>query len=93
MSKKLSWKLVPMQTKIIFLKDLMENSVKGIFDVGDLHIVDALITGSTNQFRGELGFNIEQHHMFYMKSAWELAINNQIDDSITEPIKKYLEKL
>ena len=87
---KLSWDLVSLQTKILFLKNLMGNCVDGTFDNSDLNIVDALITGSTNQFRGELGFNIEQHHMFYMKSAWELAVKSQKDDSVTNSVTYYL---
>lgn len=87
---KLSWENVSLQIKILFLKDLMLNSEDGNFDNSDIHIVDALITGSVNIQSGDMGFNFEKHHMLYMKSAWELSIKSQKDDSVTEPIKYYL---
>ena len=87
---KLSWDLVSLQTKILFLKNLMSNSVDGTFDDSDLHIVDSLITGSNNRYSGDMGFEIQDYHMMYMKSAWELAMKSQKDDSITNAVTYYL---
>lgn len=87
---KLSWDLVSLQTKILFLKNLMGNCVDGTFDNSDLNIVDALITGSYNNYSGDMRFEIQDYHMMYMKSAWELAIKSQKDDSVTNSVTYYL---
>ena len=87
---KLSWESVSLQDKILFLKSLAENCELGTFDSSDIHIMDALITGSANTYSGDLGFTIEKHHMLYMKSAWELAIKRQVDDSVTNVISSFL---
>jgi hypothetical protein len=82
----MKWDSVNITDKILYLKKLMENT-EGV-DVGDIYIVRALITGSQNTFSGEMGFEIQPHHIEFMRKLWNTAIENQIDDSIVTTIQK-----
>jgi len=82
------WESIEITDKIVYLKKLMENSKESTVDTGDIQIVNALITGSLNTFDGEMGFDIQPHHMMFMKKLWDTSINAQKDDSIISAIKK-----
>ena len=49
---------------------------------GDELIINALITGSKNTFSGEMGFDIQPHHMKFMRELWDKHIETQKDNSI-----------
>ena len=49
---------------------------------GDELIINALITGSNNTFSGEMGFDIQPHHMKFMRELWNEHIVTQKDNSI-----------
>ena len=67
----------------------MGNAVKGNFDDGDNQIVDALITGSLNEFfDDEFGFDVKPHHLKFMRELWDVAIDNQLDESVITSIKR-----
>jgi|14BtaG_2_1085337.scaffolds.fasta_scaffold00613_12 hypothetical protein len=83
----MKWEIVNITDKIHILKELMDNTAT--FDIGDEYIVNALITGSRND-RGsddDYGFDIQPHHLTYMRTLWDTAIENQIDDSVIQKIK------
>jgi hypothetical protein len=88
---KMKWDSVNITDKIHYLKELMVNTT-GTFDNGHYNIVNALITGSQNTYSGDMGFTIKEHHTSYMKSLWNTAIENQIDDSVVFKIKKNINK-
>jgi hypothetical protein len=88
---KMKWDSVNITDKIHYLKELMGNTT-GTFDNGHYNIVNALITGSQNTYSGDMGFTIKEHHTSYMKSLWNTAIENQIDDSVVFKIKKNINK-
>ena len=56
------------------------NSTK--YKNGDELIINALITGSQNTFSGEMGFDIQPHHMKFMRELWDEHIETQRDNSI-----------
>lgn len=87
------WETVHITDKIHYLKELMMNTEPHTFDKGDLYIVDALITGSQNRFSGDMGFDVTDDHMNYMKRCWNTAVENQSDDSVVEKIKQKINKL
>ena len=76
----MNWDSVHISDKIHWLKDVLMNSTK--YKEGDEYIVNALITGSQNTFSGEMGFNIEPHHMKFMREMWDEHIQTQKDNSI-----------
>lgn len=82
------WESIEITDKIVYLKKLIENSKESTIDEGDIQIVNALITGSLNTFDGEMGFDIQPHHMRFMKKLWDKAIKTQNDNSIISAIKK-----
>jgi hypothetical protein len=82
----MKWDSVNITDKIHYLKRLLENSSN--VEEGDIYIVRALITGSQNTFSGEMGFEIQPHHIIFMRKLWNTAIENQIDDSIVTTIQK-----
>jgi len=86
------WENVNLTDKIHYLKELMMNTPLHTFYGDDLYIVDTLITGSQNRFSGDMGFNVTDDHMNYMKRCWDTAIANQIDDSVVENIKQKINK-
>jgi len=83
----MKWESVNITDKIHILKELMNNTIA--FDSGDIHIVNALITGSQNDRDSDddYGFDIQPHHLTYMRTIWDTAIENQIDDSVIQKIK------
>ena len=87
----MKWDSVNITDKIHYLKELMVNTT-GTFDNAHYNIVNALITGSQNTYSGDMGFTIKEHHTSYMKSLWNTAIENQIDDSVVFKIKKNINK-
>lgn len=89
----MKWDSVHITDKIYYLKELLNNSVEtdGL-DKHNTYIVDALITGSQNTYSGDMGFEIQPHHIKYLKKLWDSAIDNQIDNSITDSIKLKLNK-
>jgi len=76
----MNWDSVHISDKIHWLKDVLMNSTE--YKEGDEYIVNALITGSQNTFSGEMGFNIEPHHMKFMREMWDEHIQTQKDNSI-----------
>jgi len=76
----MNWDSVHISDKIHWLKDVLMNSTE--YKKGDEYIVNALITGSQNTFSGEMGFNIEPHHMKFMREMWDEHIQTQKDNSI-----------
>jgi len=87
---KLSWDSVTLVNRIRFLKTLALNSTKGTFNSNDMCVIDALITGSMNNYSGDMKFNIEPHHMVYLQSAWNLAVSNQKNNVVLDSIKTFL---
>ena len=86
------WETVHITDKIHYLKELMMNTEPHTFDKGDLYIVNALITGSQNKFSGDMGFEVTDDHMNYMKRCWNTAVENQSHDSVVEKIKQKINK-
>ena len=78
--KKMNWESVHISDKIHWLKDVVMNSTN--YKDGDELIINALITGSKNTFSGEMGFDIQPHHMKYMRELWNEHIVTQKDNSI-----------
>jgi len=74
------WETVHISDKIHWLKDVVMNSTN--YKDGDELIINALITGSKNTFSGEMGFDIQPHHMKYMRELWNEHIVTQKDNSI-----------
>ena len=74
------WETVHISDKIHWLKDVVMNSTN--YKDGDELIINALITGSKNTFSGEMGFEIQPHHMKYMRELWNENIDTQKDNSI-----------
>ncbi len=77
---KMNWDSVHISDKIHWLKDVVMNSTT--YKDGDELIINALITGSQNTFSGEMGFDIQPHHMKFMRELWDEHIETQKDDSI-----------
>jgi len=75
-----NWDSVHISDKIHWLKDVVMNSTK--YKDGDELIINALITGSQNTFSGEMGFDIQPHHMKFMREMWDEHIQTQKDNSI-----------
>lgn len=84
----MNWDSVHTTDKIHFLKKLVMNSTK--YKEGDEYIINALITGSQNTFSGDMGFEVQPHHMKFMRDTWNEHINCQKDDRIIEQIKYIL---
>jgi|TARA_B100000900_G_scaffold32222_1_gene24414 hypothetical protein len=76
----MNWDSVHISDKIHWLKDVVMNSTT--YKDGDELIINALITGSQNTFSGEMGFDIQPHHMKFMRELWDEHIETQKDDSI-----------
>ena len=76
----MNWDSVHISDKIHWLKDVVMNSTK--YKDGDEYIINALITGSQNTFSGEMGFDIQPHHMKFMRELWDKHIETQKDNSI-----------
>jgi len=76
----MNWESVHISDKIHWLKDVVMNSTN--YKDGDELIINALITGSKNTFSGEMGFDIQPHHMKYMRELWNEHIVTQKDNSI-----------
>ena len=86
----MKWDTIHITDKIHYLKELMMNTTK--FDDSDIYIVNALITGSQNTFSGDMGFEVQKHHMDYMRDVWNDSIQNQKDDSVIKKIKQQINK-
>ena len=86
----MKWDSVNITDKIHYLKRLLENSSNA--EEVDLCIVRALITGSLNtrDVDDDYGFEIQPHHITFMRKLWNTTIENQIDDSVITTIKKEL---
>jgi len=82
----MNWDSVHISDKIHWLKDVLMNSTK--YKKGDEYIVNALITGSQNTFSGDMGFNIEPHHMKFMREMWDEHIQTQKDNSIITKLRE-----
>lgn len=76
----MNWDSVHISDKIHWLKDVLMNSTE--YKKGDEYIVNALITGSKNTFSGEMGFDVQPHHMKFMREMWDEHIKTQKDNSI-----------
>ena len=76
----MNWDSVHISDKIHWLKDVVMNSTT--YKEGDELIINALITGSQNTFSGEMGFDIQPHHMKFMRELWDEHMETQKDDSI-----------
>jgi len=84
----MNWEGVNITTKILHLKDLMNNT-SGVFNEKEYFTVNAILTGSMNTMDGdELGFTITNSHMKFLYKIWDTVINNQNDNSVVEKIKK-----
>ena len=81
----MKWDNVHISDKIHWLKDVLMNSTT--YQKGDEHIINALITGSQNTFSGDMGFDIQPHHMKFMRELWDKHIQSQKDDDVTDRIK------
>jgi len=82
----MKWDTVHISDKIHFLKDVMDNSTQDTEH--DMHIVNALITGSHNTFSGDMGFEIQIHHMNYMRELWDNHIVTQKDSSVINKLRE-----
>jgi len=76
----MNWDSVHISDKIHWLKDVVMNSTT--YKDGDELIINALITGSQNTFSGDMGFDIQPHHMKFMRELWNEHIVTQKDNSI-----------
>lgn len=76
----MKWEAVHISDKIHWLKDVVMNSTN--YKDGDEYIINALITGSNNTFSGDMGFEIQPHHMKFMRELWDEHIDTQKDNSI-----------
>lgn len=76
----MKWEAVHISDKIHWLKDVVMNSTN--YKDGDEVIINALITGSNNTFSGDMGFEIQPHHMKFMRELWDEHIDTQKDNSI-----------
>ena len=86
----MKWDKVHITDKIHYLKELMMNVPN--YKESDTYIVDALITGSQNTFSGDIGFTVQSRHIDYMRGMWNIAIDNQKDDSVIKKIKEKINK-
>jgi hypothetical protein len=84
----LQWDKVHLSDKIQLLKELLLNS--NTYSVNTENIVDALLAGSKNNHTGDIGFEMKQHHIDYMRGVWDTAIQNQKDNSVINKIKNKL---
>ena len=82
----MKWDNVHISDKIHWLKDVVMNSTT--YEDGDELIINALITGSKNTFSGEMGFEIQPHHMKYMRALGDENIDTQKDDSIINKLRE-----
>ena len=82
----MNWDSVHISDKIHWLKDVLMNSTK--YKKGDEYIVNALITGSQNTFSGEMGFDVQPHHMKFMREMWDEHIITQKDESIITKLRE-----
>ena len=82
----MKWETVHITDKILYLKKVLLNSTE--YKDKDEYIVDALITGSRNTFSGEMGFEIEQHHLYYMRELWDKHIVTQKDNSVINELRE-----
>jgi hypothetical protein len=80
-----NWDSVHISDKIHWLKDVLMNSTE--YKDGDEYIINALITGSQNTFSGDMGFDIQPHHMKFMRELWDKHIQSQKDDDVIDKIK------
>lgn len=82
----MKWEKVHITDRILYLKKVLMNSTK--YKDNDEYIVDALITGSRNTFSGEMGFEIEQHHLYYLRELWDKHIVTQKDNSVINELRE-----
>jgi len=82
----MKWDTVHISDKIHWLKDVVMNSTN--YKEGDEFIINALITGSNNTFSGEMGFDIQPHHMKFMRELWNEHIETQMDNSIITKLRE-----
>jgi len=82
----MNWDSIHISDKIHWLKDVLMNSTK--YKKGDEYIVNALITGSQNTFSGEMGFDVQPHHMKFMREMWDEHIVTQKDESIITKLRE-----
>ncbi len=82
----MKWETVHITDKIHYLKRLLENSSNA--EEGDIYIVNALITGSLNtrDADDEYGFEIQPHHIKFMRNLWNTSIETQKDTSVVDSI-------
>jgi len=86
----MKWDNVNITNKIMFLRKLVLNDIN--YKSGDEYILDALITGSQNTYSGDIGFEVQLHHIAYMKRKWDSTVVNQKDDSVVNEIKNKINK-
>lgn len=86
----MTWDNVNITNKIMFLRKLVLNDID--YKSGDEYILDALITGSQNTYSGDIGFEVQSHHITYMKRTWDSTVVNQKDDSVVNEIKNKINK-
>lgn len=82
----MKWEKVNITDRILYLKKVLLNSTE--YKDKDEYIVDALITGSRNTFSGEMGFEIEQHHLYYLRELWDKHIVTQKDNSVINELRE-----
>ena len=83
----MKWDTVHISDKIEYLKEILSNSTE-YDEVGlDIIIVNALITGSKNTFDGDLGFEMNDEHITWMRNLWNTHIITQKDESVINTIK------
>lgn len=82
----MKWESVHISDKIHWLKDVVMNSTT--YKEGDETIINALITGSNNTFSGDMGFEIQPHHMKFMRELWDEHIDTQKDNSIIVKLRE-----
>ena len=82
----MKWENVHITDRILYLKKVLLNSTE--YKDKDEYIVDALITGSRNTFSGEMGFEIELHHLHYLRELWDKHIKTQKDNSVINELRE-----
>ena len=83
----MKWDTVHISDKIEYLKDVLTNSTEYDDSGLDMIIVNALITGSRNKFDGDMGFQMNDDHITWMRGLWNKHISIQKDDSVINAIK------
>lgn len=87
----MTWDCIHITSKISYLRRLVENSeFTNRKQKTYIDIVEALMTGSINEYSGSIGFEMNEGHIGWLKDTWDVMIANQKDDLVINEIDKDL---